>query len=391
MQDQSGGELKRFGISAECGFLAEPDPLPELPGAFGAWEQLGRDLPKLLLADRARGALEALPTIDASALVSECEARRAMRLLSYFGHAYVWGGASPAPRIPAGVAGPWVAVARRLGRPPVLSYASYALDNWRRLDARGPLELGNLAILQSFLGGADEDWFILVHVEIEALAAPGLRALLPAQAAAAAGDAARLEARLAGLAAALERIASALLRMPDWCDPYVYYQRVRPWLFGWKDHPALPHGVVYEGEFGGEPRRFRGETGAQGAIVPALDAALGVAHRDDPLRAYLLEMRDYMPPRHRAFVEELERGASIRACVAEHREDHPALLEAYDACLHWLEVFRGQHFEYAARYIQRQSQASAANPTGVGTGGTPFMPYLRKHRDETARARLGRA
>jgi indoleamine 2,3-dioxygenase len=391
MHDQSGGELKRFGISAERGFLAEPDPLLALPAAFGAWEELGRDLPKLLLAGRVRGALDALPTIDPSALVSECEARRAMRLLSYFGHAYVWGGASPAPRIPAGVAGPWVAVARRLGRPPVLSYASYALDNWRRLDAGGPLELGNLAILQSFLGGADEDWFILVHVEIEALAAPGLRALLLARAAAAAGDVAELEAQLARLAAALERIASALLRMPDWCDPYVYYQRVRPWIFGWKDHPALPHGVVYEGEFGGEPRRFRGETGAQSAIVPALDAALGVAHRDDPLRAYLLEMRDYMPPRHREFVEELERGASIRDCIAKHREGHPALLEAYDACLHWLEVFRGQHLEYAARYIQRQSQASASNPTAVGTGGTPFMPYLRKHRDETASARLGRA
>ncbi len=388
MHDQSGGELKRYEVSPERGFLPEPDPLLELPRGFGAWEELARELPKLILADRARRAIDALPAIDPGALLRECEARRAMRLLSYLGHAYVWGGSAPAPTIPAGVAVPWVAISRRLGRPPVLSYASYALDNWRRLDPAGPLELGNLAILQSFLGGADEDWFILVHVEIEALAAPALRALLPAQAAAAAGDCAELEALLAEIAGALECIAAALLRMPDWCDPYVYYQRVRPWIFGWKDHPALPHGVVYEGEFGGRPQRFRGETGAQSGIVPALDAALGVAHNDDPLRAYLLEMRDYMPPRHAAFIAALERGASIRAAVAARRESQPQLVEVYDACLHWLEMFRGQHLEYAARYIQRQSQASAANPTAVGTGGTPFMPYLRKHRDETAGARL---
>ena len=53
--------------------------------------------------------------------------------------------------------------------------------------------------------------------------------------------------------------------------------------------------MVYEGvdAFGGRPQLFRGETGAQSGVVPALDAALGVPHAADPLRTYLMEMRDY--------------------------------------------------------------------------------------------------
>jgi indoleamine 2,3-dioxygenase len=121
--------------------------------------------------------------------------------------------------------------------------------------------------------------------------------------------------------------------------------------------------------------------------VPLLDAVLGVAHADDPLRAYLREMRDYMPPGHRAFLAAVERGCSAHDAVAQVGGDHPTLVEALDCCLRWLEEFRSIHLEYAARYIHRQSQSSEANPTAVGTGGTPFMPYLAKHRDETTRRR----
>ncbi len=53
-----------------------------------------------------------------------------------------------------------------------------------------------------------------------------------------------------------------------------------------------------------------------------------------------------------------------------------------------LEAFRSLHLEYAAAYIFRQAQTDAKNPHAVGTGGTPFMEYLKKHRDETAEHRL---
>ena len=67
-------------------------------------------------------------------------------------------------------------------------------------------------------------------------------------------------------------------RMPEKCDPFIYYNRVRPYIFGWKNNPTTPEGVVYEGveEYENTPQIFRGETGAQSSIVPMLDALLGV-------------------------------------------------------------------------------------------------------------------
>ena len=225
-------DLKHFDLSQERGFLPVQDPARALPRELSAWDEVGADLPKLLAAGRARAVLAALPPLDPHTLPGGAPLRRAMLLLSYFGHAYVWGGPDPEPRVPAAVAVPWCAVAARLGRPPVLSYASYALDNWRRLDPAGPLDLGNLAILQNFLGGADEDWFILVHLEIEARAARVLAEIGPACAAAAASDARALAERLERIAAGIESLCQSLGRMPELCDPYVYYRRVRPYIHG---------------------------------------------------------------------------------------------------------------------------------------------------------------
>jgi indoleamine 2,3-dioxygenase len=176
--------------------------------------------------------------------------------------------------------------------------------------------------------------------------------------------------------------------MPEWCEPFIYYHRVRPYIHGWKNHPDIPEGVIYEGveAYGGRPQKFRGETGAQSAIVPALDAMLGVRHNEDMLSVYLQEMRTYMPPVHRAFIESLERRPPVRAFI--QKASRPALTSVFNACVDALEDFRSLHFEYAAAYIFQQAQTDPKNPHAVGTGGTPFTEYLKKHRDETGQNRL---
>jgi len=387
--------LSDFDVSSDHGFLPD-DPRAQVPDC-PSLNELGHALPKLLSARRVRSFIDRQPALVSSIPTSwqEEDYRAAMRILSFAGHAYVWESPDhPAGSLPAQLAQPWYEVARHLGRPPVLSYASYALDNWRRLDPSKPIALDNIVLLQNFLGGLDEEWFVVVHIQIERQAGSGLAGLFQAMQAAALDREAEVVNGLQALASAQTEMRDTLLRMKERCDPYVYYTRVRPYIHGWKNSPTLPEGLRYGGvsAYADRPQAFRGETGAQSSIVPCLDAGLGIAHAPDPLTVYLREMRDYMPPRHRAFLENLEQAVDDRgrpllaAYVRERKAKSPDLWTAYSSCVTLLVQFREIHIGYADSYIHRQHQSYVSNPTAVGTGGTPFMAYLQKHLDETRHA-----
>ncbi|GAA4456231.1 hypothetical protein GCM10023189_25120 [Nibrella saemangeumensis] len=368
--------LADFQISPRTGFLPE-QPVEEPLHANHAWYHLADNLPKLLPTGTIRQRIEALPAFVAD--TSHLE--QTMRMLSYLGHAYLWGDKTYVPdRLPHNLSDAWVHVANQVGRPPILSYPSYCLYNYRLINPAQPPYLENVQIIQNFLGGVDEDWFILIHVDIEARAAQAIRAVPGLLEAAAQHHQQDIQSGLGEVLESLRQMNATMNRMPENCDPYIYYSRVRPYIFGTKNNPALPQGLIYEGHYDNHPQLFRGETGAQSAIVPTLDGLLGVSHQDDPLKEYLLEMRDYMVPAHRRFVEFVERNAQIRA-VAKASTDM-ALKMVYNQCIEELFRFRAKHLEYAASYIHKQA-LQANNSNVVGTGGTPFMEYLAKHRDET--------
>ncbi len=368
------------------GFLPKEDPQENLPASFEPWNAMANLLPKLLVARQFRSSIKTLPHFDVAKLKTEGDIARAMQILSYFGHAYVWGEKEVPDTLPAILAKPWYEVATLLDRPPVLSYASYSLTNWKRLDKSGPIDLGNIVLIQNFLGGVDEEWFILVHVAIEDKAKNALNGSIDVINAINSSDIVALTTSLKKVEASLKAMCETLDRMPERCDPYIYYNRVRPYIHGWKNHPAFPVGLLYEGvdAYKNVPQQFRGETGAQSSIIPTLDGLLGITHTHDELYNYLQEMRAYMPKAHRDFVAYVEQNSNLRAFVQKHMSEHPELKTLYNSCVEYINRFRQTHLGYAASYIQKQHQASAQNPTAVGTGGTPFMPYLKKHQSETA-------
>jgi indoleamine 2,3-dioxygenase len=372
------------------GFLGTHEPLKSFTtpsNSLKNLENIAAEIPKLLLTGSLQKQINNLDTNDfcIDAVVEDpANINLAMNFLSFLSHAYIWGDNEPHDKLPQVLAAPWVKAARILERPPILSYASYCLENWYKVNSKLGISLENVALITNFLGGVDEDWFVTIHVCIEDAARGAILAAKSISQLDESSTSDELINDLINIRDSMRKVNMIFKRMPEKCDPYIYYHRVRPFIFGTKDNPDLPNGLVYEGEFDNRPQFFRGETGAQSSIIPSLDGALQIKHTNDNLRHYLNEMRDYMPKLHRDFISELEKTSKVRLLI----KDSSAATSCYNECLEEIRAFRSLHLEYAGTYIHKQSQIK--NPFGrggstiTGTGGTPFMSYLKKHRDETA-------
>ena len=360
----------------ESGFL--PNKISTLlSNEFDDVEHIAKNLPKILANNQIEDEVLNLGAEKDISNLSIDELERAMLLYSYIGHGYIWGGTSIEKVIPKNISKTWYKISQKLDRPPILSYASYALNNWKLQDVNKPFDLENIRILQNFLGGIDEDWFIMIHIAIEHEAKEILNNLKTYYL-----DQNEDQSYLENALVSIKKINQIMNRMPEKCDPFIYYNRVRPYIFGWKNNPATPNGVIYEDveEYGGNPQLFRGETGAQSSIVPALDALLGVTHSNDPLKEYLDEMRLYMPKEHRNLLNDLDQWSENNRDKSI-REDSSVVLS--DEIIKEVHAFRNKHLEYARIYIHEQSLSNQNNSNVVGTGGTPFMKYLDKHLQET--------
>lgn len=378
--------LATYGITPERGFLCAFDAgAVALDGELGEVRGMALRLPEILPTGAVRDLLGKLSVVSPAAVaeLDEAQTRTAMVHYSFLVQAYMWGAETPVSALPACLAMPIVALADRLGQQPLLQYSGYVLDNWGLLDHSKALSLDNIYMIQKFAAGTDEAWFVLVHVAIEAKAGKALALFGPLIEAAETGDADQARILLERMVGIWGEINALFDRMPEQCDPYIYFRRVRPYIHGWKDNPALDGGVVYQGveRFGGQPQAFRGQTGSQSSIVPSMDALLGVGHACDPLRAFLDELHIYRPLGHRRFIDEVRAHSRVRDFVK--RGGNKSLVHAYNAAVQAVADFRSRHLEYAAKYIHSQARKSAGNDTEIGTGGTPFMKYLKKHRDET--------
>lgn len=352
---------------ARHGFLPVQDPLQRFPAdsPLAALDELGHDLPSLLEDAGCRRYLasRSIPKLPSAWSLADHlpELRLFYIRLGFLASAYVnQVGQDRATRLPANLAVPLCDVCRRLGRPPILSYDGYALFNWKRFDPQGPIALGNIDTVQNFVHLYDEHWFILVHVEIEQLAAGIFASIARAVAGLEAGDAVTVNAALAEMAHNVWQQVQVLRRIPEKMDPALYFRTFRLYIRFFEN-------VVYEG-VDESPLDFRGETGAQSSIMPALVSYLKIPHQPSLLTDHLTDMRRFMPAEHRVFLDELGRLPVPRA-VAEKAVFND-LLEA-------VATFREVHYSWANEYIHKRTD----DPRG--TGGTPYMEWLKQLMDET--------
>ena len=384
MQD---GELRLrdFDISEETGFVPSSPPLACLPEYFSCWEVLARNLPALIRERRIRQAVLELPSLQFSkeTLVSEREWQRAYVVLTFLAQAYVWvdGEGGLSDRVPQILAVPLCTVADKLGVLPMLCYPASVLYNWAVRDSKGALDRFNLHALTTFTGSSDESWFYTTHVRVEIAAVPGLKAVARAYSLMATGQNVLLSECLSDVRKSLEGMRQALKTMYEHCDPTTYFVEVRQFQAGSNGLSVLSQGILFEG-VDSKPRKFHGTSAAQSAAVQTLDIFLGANHTGNDAN-FLEVMRDYMLPRHRAFLKVL---SSLRMSVRQYVTDSKdrELVMSYNAAVEALADFRSEHVVLATRYILLQKSYSVnASLDTKGTGGTDFMHFLKNVRDDT--------
>lgn len=369
-KESANPEASDSEILAPCygirGFLPEQDPLSSFPGdsPYRLLDDIGKDLPSLLNDGHFRSYARTLniPSWQDGADDENLPALRLYYLrLGFLASAYInQVGEEVCHVLPANIAVPLAQACKLLERPPILSYDGYALYNWRRFQTDRPIELGNLDTLQNFVHLYDEHWFILVHVEIEAIAADILAAIARIDKALKTVPEPDIEADLWCIAAAIGRQVNVLKRIPEKMDPKLYYKTFRPYIRFFEN-------VVYEG-VNQQAIDFRGETGAQSSIVPVLVEFMKIPHQSSILTEHLDDMRRYMPKRHRLYIEQVAAMPSIKR--SEYRGPFNAIIDK-------LIEFRKVHYGWANEYIHKRVK----DPRG--TGGTPYMQWLNQMIMET--------
>ena len=367
-----GSELLKPAY-ARRGFLPEADPLAAFPSCspYAALDEIGRDLPSLLHDKAFRAYARALHIPQWEDPVSE-ETLPQLRLyyvrVGFLASAYVnQVGEEPAETLPRNIAEPLIDAARLLKRPPILSYDGYALYNWKRFRKDGPIALGNIDTIQNFVHMYDEHWFILVHVEIEAIAADILGAIATVKRGWSDKPEAKIfSAELWRIANAVRRQVEVLKRIPEHMDATLYYRTFRPYIRFFEN-------VTYEG-VDRAPMQFRGETGAQSSIMPTLIAFMKIPHR---------RIRSHGSPRRHAQLHASRASGADRGGRGHARHSQPrAVKEPYNAILDAMAAFRRVHYRWAEEYISRWTD----DPRG--TGGTPYMEWLQQMLVETEAHRL---
>lgn len=411
--------LEKYGLSNN-GFLPGEMPVTKLSDEYyRQWEAVANSLPSLLLSKKIRSVVDRLPVLKVKENLLEDvgQLRRAYSVLCFIANAYIWGFDEPCDTLPDCVAKPLLVISEKLGLPPLATYASLVLWNYKPIVEDPELvddvmDLSNLTTINTFTGGMDESWFYLVSVMTEKIGSSCVTCGLRAIEAIRSNEIGEVIKELKRIAEAIDGLGSVLMKMEAMCDPHIFYFRIRPYLAGWKNmaEVGLPRGVKYGSE--GEYKIFAGGSNAQSSLIQALDILLGIEHfpmgkkgsedrktisANSNQNSFINEMRDYMPREHREFLKHLSLVSNIRDFVV--KTGNKELTLAYDACIAMLKSFRDKHIQIVTRYVVLQahkktpSRQSAVLRSGLskthgkkeqkGTGGTALIPFLKQCRDET--------
>lgn len=364
-----------FNVSGEHGFLPMFEPLDKLPEKYSQVQDLIDKLDNTLLKEP--GLIEeAIHNLhNLFDFVKDEEDKKVLQALyraySFLTSAYLLAPAhfnkdsdgkygKAHQKLPSQLAMPFVEVSKKLDVSPWLDYHyAYSLGNYVKKDKSGDLHWKNLKMACSFTGTQDEVGFIMNHVYINEISPNLVSGIFKAYSG----------GKKEGLKQVFETIRNMNERrrtMWEASNPH-NYNNFRAFIMGIEGNDEIfGDGVIYEG-VSEEPRKYRGQTGAQDDIIPSLDIFTGVIkyYPDNMLTKYLLDLRKYRPKCVQEYFKDLE-------------EEAPKFLETLDkdelilllGIVEQIYYFRAYHMQFVVFYILKNTKYASA------TGGTPIISWI---------------
>lgn len=246
-----------------------------------------------------------------------------------------------------------------------MEYAlSYALYNYKRIDKGKPLEYDNSELIRAFSGCPGEHGFILVHVAMVKNSGPLTASAMSALDAAAMGDRPAFDKAMQDMLAAYGTINATMETMWGRSKPEAYMS-YRTWIYGTKNQPMFPNGVIYEG-VSDEPFKMRGESGANDSMVPLGDNLLEITSQmpTNPLTEVLRDFRTYRPRNHQSFINYVQ----DRATAVGVREF--ALKNANSAAWYLANVDQIRQFRNRREYCPPHPATPQSPPHSLSAAST---------------------
>ena len=368
-----------------------PPPLTKLPGqCFAKWEELLTELPQHIMQRTLREAILQLPKVEfnASTLKSREEWKRAYLLLCFLGQGYIWmeGEAGIVDMVPRKIAVPWCSVSAHLGMPPVGTYLSTVLLNYKARNPNLPLDnMDNLDALHTFTLRKDESYFYLIHVLVELAASPGIRAIATIYNKMHIKDNRAVIECLQTVTNSIMKITEVMGKMYEGCHMKTFFVEIRPFFAGSEGLDVLPNGIIYEG-VDNLPKKFNGASAGESSVFYMLDTFLGISQSGETLK-FVSSMIDYMPQGHREFLTKLKDMPSTHDyCQQSGLKE---LIANFNAVVEELVNLRNQHLTLVVRYIINQRENSI-NPSldSKKTGGSNLTDFLKNVRDMTSARKI---
>lgn len=376
--------LKRFDLT-DFGFLPV-SPIPLLShDSFSCWEDL---MTRLDVANKGgiRDEVEKLSPFLIENLRSDVEWKRAYVVLSMLSNSYVWGATPYATILSEKLAVPLWKVSEYLGIAPIVTHASLDLYNWDLIDKSEGFHLDNLKCNSLFTGTDSEQWFYLIMTAIERVGGDIIKCILNISNDN--SDRVKITNQLKEMNLHCEKMCDIIVRMKERCKPEVFWNVLRPFLGGWKNNDKLPDGLIYEG-VSLEGMKLFGGSAAQSSLFQVIDASLGIVHND----TYFTEIQQYMPKKHRDFVNYVREHVPIHKFV----KDSDECLVEFNKVVATIARFRRLHMALVHRYIIRMVSIDSAElnseditQSEKGTGGTELKTFLKTSIEETTGASIKR-